>query len=293
MDLNALETFAVVVRAGSFAAAARQTGLPRSSISLRIRNLERDLGVRLFKRSTRDFSLTAPGRELYERSADALAVLNGAVSGLKRSGERYGGEIRVTVPADLPVAIIASAIAEFRHDHPAVRFGAILSTDVRNLVSENIDIALRIGDSNPQDAVVRDAVEVEFGFFARADFVGTFGAPSDLRSVPFIGPQPAALRQLLTTILRDGAELPTCTIATDNFLLIHELVLQGQGIGLMPSALCTKQCEEGVLVRVLQDWISGSLHMRLTYPSRADLTPKVSAFGRVLARHLGSRNPIG
>src|SRR4051812_32778757 len=102
MDLNSIHTFVAVVRAGGFSAAARQTGSPRSSVSLRIRNHERALGVRLFERSTRAFSLTSEGQELYERSADAVAALNSAVVGLNRPGESFGGEIRITVPADLP-----------------------------------------------------------------------------------------------------------------------------------------------------------------------------------------------
>src|SRR5262249_41912820 len=102
MDLNSLQTFVAVVRAGGFAAAARQTDTPRSSVSLRIRNLEDALGVRLFKRSTRAFSLTAEGAELYQRSAEALGSLTDALANISRTGSSYVGRIRVTVPADFP-----------------------------------------------------------------------------------------------------------------------------------------------------------------------------------------------
>src|SRR5215475_3677245 len=126
MDLNTLQTFVAVVRAGGFAAAARQTRTPRSSVSLRIRNLERTLGVRLFKRSTRAFSLTAEGAELYQRSAEALASLTDALAGMSRADGSYAGIIRVTVPADFPTGIVAAAMAEFRALHPAVRFEVLL-----------------------------------------------------------------------------------------------------------------------------------------------------------------------
>src|SRR6201991_605631 len=99
MDLNALETFIDVVRAGSFSAAARRASMPRSSVSLRMRSLEKALGVRLFKRSTRAFALTAEGQELYQRSVGALASLVSALRGAGSADGPYGGEIRITLPA--------------------------------------------------------------------------------------------------------------------------------------------------------------------------------------------------
>src|SRR5262245_37615237 len=172
MDLNSLQTFVSVVRAGGFAAAARQTNTPRSSVSLRIRNLEKTLGVRLFKRSTRAFSLTAEGVELYQRSAEALASLTDALAGMSGAGGSYvGGIIRVTVPADFPARIVAAAISEFRGEHPAVRFEVLLTNDVLDLISENIDLALRIGASNPGEALVRGALDMKFGLYASAEYL--------------------------------------------------------------------------------------------------------------------------
>jgi DNA-binding transcriptional LysR family regulator len=70
-----------------------------------------------------------------------------------RSGA-YVGKIRVTAPADFPAGIVAAAIAEFRGEHPAVRFEVLLTNDVLDLVSENIDIALRIGASMSADDAI-------------------------------------------------------------------------------------------------------------------------------------------
>ena len=132
MDLNSLQTFVAVVRAGGFAAAARQTDAPRSSVSLRIRNLEHELGIRLFKRSTRAFSLTTEGAELYQRSAEALSSLTDALAGVSKAGA-YTGKIRVTAPADFPAGSVAAAIAEFRGEHPAVGFEVLLTNEVLDL----------------------------------------------------------------------------------------------------------------------------------------------------------------
>src|ERR1700754_4460074 len=166
MDLNALETFIDVVRAGSFSAAARRSSMPRSSVSLRRRRLEKALGVRLFKRATRAFALTAEGQELYQRSVGALTSLTDTIAALRQEGRFYTGEIRVTFPADFPPKIIAAAISEFSAAHPKVRFNVVPTNAVLDLVSENVDIALRIGAANPQDAIVRGALDMELGFYA-------------------------------------------------------------------------------------------------------------------------------
>lgn len=286
MDLNALETFIDVVRAGSFAAAARRANVPRSSVSLRIRNLEAALGVRLFKRSTRAFALTAEGQELYQRSVGALTSLTDTLADLRQVGRSYTGEIRITLPADFPPSIVAAAIAEFCTTHPKVGFNVVPTNAVLDLVSENIDIALRIGIANPQDAVMRPALDMELGFYASADYLRDHGAPTDIAAATrLIGPQRPELRRLVERLL-DGRVLPPFHITVDDFGFILELVRLGQGIGLLPGSLCKAGVASGVLVQVFPDALSVSVRLHLTYPSRADISPKVKAFADILARHL-------
>jgi DNA-binding transcriptional LysR family regulator len=288
MDLNPLQTFVAVVRAGGFAAAARQTKTPRSSVSLRIRNLEGMLGVRLFKRSTRAFSLSTEGAELYRRSAEALASLTDALAGMSRAGGSYvGGTIRVTVPADFPAGILAAAISEFRDAHPAVRLDVLLTNDVLDLISENIDLALRIGASNPGEAVIKGALDMKFGLFASAEYLRRNGAPADIHAMTaLIGPRRPELRRLLTRALKKSVEFPQFPIAVDSFTLIRELVLLHQGIGLLPRWLCEAELASGTVAPVLPSLFSGSIKLHLTFPSRADLNPKTHEFARILARHL-------
>jgi DNA-binding transcriptional LysR family regulator len=288
MDLNALETFIYVVRAGSFSAAARRASMPRSSVSLRIRSLEKALGVLLFKRSTRAFALTAEGQELYQRSVGPLTSLTDTLADLRQVGRFYTGEIRVTLPADFPPNIVAAAISEFCAAHPKVRFNVIPTNAVLDLVSENIDIALRIGAANAQDAIVRGAVDMELGFYASTDYLRHHGGPAKLATAThLIGPQQPELRRLVERLL-DGGVLPQFHITVDSFVFILELVLLGQGIGLLPKSLCKAALASGLLVQVLPEILSTSVRLHLTYPSRAAISPKVKAFAQILTRHLGT-----
>src|ERR1700742_720657 len=286
MDLNALETFIDVVRAGSFSAAARRASLPRSSVSLRIRNLEKALGVRLFKRSTRAFALTAEGEELYRRSVGALTSLTDTLADLREVGQFYTGEIRMTLPADFPPKLVAAALSEFSATHPKVRFNVVPTNAVLDLVSENVDIALRIGVANPQDAVVRSAVDMALGFYASTGYLRDHGQPESIATAThLIGPQRPELRRLVERLL-DGGGLPPFHITVDSFAFILELVLQGQGIGLLPRSLCRAALASGVLVQVFPNILSKSIRLHLTYPSRADISSKVKAFAEILTRHL-------
>jgi DNA-binding transcriptional LysR family regulator len=287
MDLNSLQTFVAVVRAGGFAAAARQTNTPRSSVSLRIRNLEGALGVRLFKRSTRAFSLTAEGVELYQRSAEALGSLTTALTGISGAGRSHVGKIRVTVPADFPAGIVAAAISEFRDEHPAVRFEVLPTDDVLDLISGNIDVALRIGASNPQEALVKRAIDMKFGLYASTEYLRTNGEPANVHAVTtLIGPLRPGLRHLLSRALSSSVEFPQFQVLVDGFALVRELVLQHQGVGLLPQSLCRAELASGAVAPVLPSLFSGSLRLHLTFPSRADLSPKVNVFAQILACHL-------
>jgi DNA-binding transcriptional LysR family regulator len=101
MDLNAIRTFIEVVRAGGFSAAARRLGMPRSTVSLRVRTLEDNLGVRLFKRSTRAVALTEEGRALFTAADTSLGALDETVTSIGAVGGELKGPIRVTATGRL------------------------------------------------------------------------------------------------------------------------------------------------------------------------------------------------
>src|SRR3954466_4753683 len=100
LDLNHVNTFVRVVDAGSFTAAARTLGLPKSSVSRRVSALEGALGVRLLQRSTRKLVLTEAGRLYFERARSALGGLADANSAVADMGQEAAGKIRFTTGGD-------------------------------------------------------------------------------------------------------------------------------------------------------------------------------------------------
>jgi DNA-binding transcriptional LysR family regulator len=284
-DLNAVRTFAEVVRSGSFAAAARRLGMPRSTVSLRIRNLEQAIGVRLFKRSTRAIVLTSEGQALYDGASAALDTVAETMTSIGAAKGELKGPIRFTAPSDFPTDLLAEAIGTFRAMQPKVTFEVVLSNTLLDLVADNIDIALRIGIDNQQDTVTRRAVIARYGFFASPSYLESFGEPAKLDDIGALIAPSRELREYLELQVLGGAALGKPAIEANNFLLIRDLALAGCGVGLLPVRVCAQDVSAGLLRQTLGNAIVGSVSMSLSFPTRADMSDRVKAFADHLVRY--------
>jgi DNA-binding transcriptional LysR family regulator len=285
MDLNAVRTFIEVVRAGGFSAASRHLGMPRSTVSLRVRTLEESLGVRLFKRSTRAIALTEEGRALFDGADAALGALAETVASIGSVDGELKGPIRVTAPADFPTGFLAEAIGSFRARHPRVTFEVILGNALLDLVSDNIDIALRIGIDNPQDTVMRRVFSAEYGLFASPAYLQQHGEPTTVTDVHTLIVPPREMRNFLERSVFRAAFPAEPAIQANNFLLIRDLATGGHGVGVLPIGLSTPDVEQGRLRRTLPE-MTGAVTMGLSFPNRADMSERVRAFADHWAREL-------
>src|SRR6201989_188635 len=196
-DLNGVRTFSEVVRAGGFAAAARRLGIPRSTVSLRIQKLEQAMGVRLLKRSTRAIALTDEGRTLFEGTSRALDEIAETMLAARSVKGQLKGLIRFTAPADFPTDVLAEVIGSFQERHRHIEFEIVLSDAVLDLVSHNIDVALRVGINEHQDTVTRHTIKVRFGWFASTAYLERHGQPGVLGEIEtVIVPAPPRARPL-------------------------------------------------------------------------------------------------
>ena len=280
--LDPLQTFVEVVRAGSFVAAARSLSMPRSTVSLHIRTLEAELGTRLLKRSTRAQSLTDDGQLLFSQAEDGLRTLIGAMERVRCDPQKLSGLIRLTAPADFPTEALAATISKFRQVHPAVRLEVLLTNLALDMVDDNVDIALRIGPRGDLDHVERKLSAVHWQFCASVEWVERNGAPVTLAEITeFISPS-AGLRTFLERLVLSGRKLPAGGITADNQLMIRDLCLSDAGVAILPTGLCSEPIKAGRLVPLLQDTPTESPSLKLTFPSRADITPRVRAFADAL-----------
>lgn len=282
--LDPLLTFVEVVRAGSFSSAAERLGMPRSTISLHVRNLEASLETRLLKRSTRSLSLTDEGRQLFDQAGVGLTVLTSALDAVRNTPGTLSGLIRLTAPADFPTAFLATAVTQFQSLHPAVRFEIMLTNAALDMIGDNVDIAMRIGGRGGPDRVERRLQDIAWQFCASAEWIQSNGEPDAIANIrSFISPMPG-LKSLLEETVLGGAKLPDGLITADNHLLARDLVLQGAGIALLPVGMMDGPISEGRIVTVLDGAIHATTRLNLTFPSRADMVPRVRAFADHFSR---------
>lgn len=276
--LDLIQTFVQVVRAGGFSAAARRTGMPRSTISLQVSSLEATLGTRLLKRSTRSIALTDEGRHLYDKTSGALETLEEAIADVSSLSGVLRGIIRLTAPADFPTEPLAHVVTTFKKTHPEVDFKITLTNATLDLVANNVDIALRMGGDTDMDTVQRRLLDVSWQFCASVAWIERHQAPKTIEDVSdFISPPPG-LRTFLERKVLGRQPLPTASIEVDNHFMARDLILCGFGIGLVPTGLCANAIHSGDVKTLLDNVKCAPTRLTLTFPTRADMVPRVRVF---------------
>jgi DNA-binding transcriptional LysR family regulator len=294
MNFNRIAVFVRVVDEQGFTAAARALGLPKSSVSRSVALLEEALGARLLHRSTRSVKLTEAGTAFYEQASHGLAGVEDAAAKVADLQSVVRGTIRITAPVDAGVAVLEPAIARFVRRHPAVHFDVVLTGRVVDLVEEGFDLALRIGPLRDGALIARRIGQVDSALYASPRYLGRAGVPARIddlakhQCVLF-----RATRGRAAWTLRGPAGDETVEvkgpIAVDEFSFARRAVLEGVGVGLLPTFLCVREVERGRLVRVLPTHVAPGSLLNLVYPSAKYLPHRVAVFRDFLASKLALR----
>ena len=262
MDLNQVSTFVRVMETGSFTAAARALGLPKSSVSRRVSALETSLRVRLLQRSTRKLVLTEAGRLYFDRARAALGGLADASAAVIDTSREIAGPIRFTAGGD-NTGLMANLLAEFLARHPKVQIDVVLTPRRVDLVAEGFDLALRAGPLVDSSLIVRRLGRGDLGLFASRAYVRKAGTPrrvSELAGHRFVLFGEPHDRRLLRLLGPGGHE----AVAIDGPLVVHDMafaadaIASGIGIGLVPETYFGWAMKGGLrsmraeLVRVFQ-----------------------------------------
>lgn len=258
--------FLKVVETGSFTAAARALGLPKSSTSRGVAALERALHAQLLQRTTRELKLTDAGRTFYERARGAMAALEEAQAELTQHSDDAQGLVRFTVPPD--VWPLAPLLARFLALHPKVHVELIVTNRHVNLVEEGVDLALRAGKLADSTLVVRKLADSHLGLYASTAYLAKRPAPKTLAHlaghdvVLFRGRQGRARLKLQGPKGDEEVEVRG-VVSTDDLSSAHALISAGLGIGLLPTFLEDAALKGRPLQRVLPDYAlkGGGLHL--------------------------------
>ena len=153
-DLNDLYYFAKVVEAGGFAAAGRLLGIPKSRLSRRIAELEERLGARLLQRTTRQLKLTAVGERYLRHCQAMLLEAEMADEAVASMSSEPRGRLRVSSPVGLAHEMLPGVISNFLEKYPQVQLEVMLVNRRVDLVTEGVDVALRVREPGDEDPLL-------------------------------------------------------------------------------------------------------------------------------------------
>jgi DNA-binding transcriptional LysR family regulator len=284
MDLNEIVVFAKVVETGSFTAAGEALGLPKSTVSRKVAQLEERLDARLLQRTTRKLSLTDVGRAYYERCQRIVADIVEAeqlVSDLEK-GPR--GLLRVTAPVDVGALHLGTMVADFLAVNPEIQIELVLTDRVVDLVDERMDLAVRFGPLPDSTLVARRLGAMCTIVVASPEYVARHGAPQtpdDLANHEVVLFAPISRMRFWKLNGPDGAEVelsPTARMSANGMFAVREAVRRGAGVSLLPDFAISAEIASGALVRVLPGWKGPQGELFAVYPSTRNLSPKLRAF---------------
>ncbi|MGY8526681.1 LysR family transcriptional regulator [Paracidovorax citrulli] len=278
MDLNALRLFVDIVDAGNLSAAARKLRMTRANVSYRLKALEEELGVQLLRRTTRHVEPTPVGAGLYEHGRNILAEVAAANALISNLGNTLQGHVRLSVPTGLGHALLSPLLVQFKHRYPDITLDVVFDNRVHNLVSEDVEVALRIISTPPDSVVATEIGVVDWVVCASPGYLAAQPAPAaleDLRAHKIVCASPVGQKLKAFGIRQDEEQREQValdpTLSSENFTFLKDAVLGDVGIGIFPLYAIARELRAGLLTPVLTDYrisVFGSRLYMLTLPNR-------------------------
>nr|WP_202624423.1 LysR family transcriptional regulator [Steroidobacter agaridevorans] len=296
--LGDLNLFLRVLDLGSISAAARSLDLSVAVASQRLKRLERGLGVRLLHRTTRQLQPTPEGVALADQGRHLVEELDVLTSSLASNAKSIAGTLRVTIPGSFGRQYISPVLPQFMARHPRLRLDIDLSDQMRDLVSEGLDLAIRIGTLKDSELVATRLAENRRVLCASPDYLRRHGTPK----------QPTELTRhecLLMSSNRessnvwklrgpDGKETDVRLqgrVRSNLGEVIRDAAIGGLGIALHSTWHVCEDLRAGRLKIVLPDYQLPDSGIYAVMPQRRMVLPRVRAFVDFLSQQFGKTPP--
>jgi LysR family transcriptional regulator for bpeEF and oprC len=292
-DLNDTLIFAKVVEQGSFTGAARALGLPKTTVSRKVQDLEERLGAQLLNRTTRKLGLTEAGTVYHDHSQRIARELDEAESAVSQLQGGPRGWLRMTASYSIGILWIAPLLGEFHRRYPDVRIDMQLSSDKVDLISTEIDVALRVGVLPDSSLIARRLATLRTQVYASPRYLDTYGEPlhpDDLQHHRVLAMHKNRRGNRFVWPLSDGSALTEFAInpimvANDPAPLTGALVC-GEGLMMSSDMTIRPLVENGSVRRVLAGWVGPEVDLNAVFAGGRVLSPKVRAFVDFLVERL-------
>jgi DNA-binding transcriptional LysR family regulator len=276
-----MTAFVRVVETGSFSAAARQIGVGQPAISKTIAQLEDRLQVRLIVRSTHGLAPTDAGLRFFERARTAIQEADEAELEAKGAGAGLSGRLRVCAATTFARIMILPHLSQFMDRHPDLDIDVILDDRVIDLVSEGIDVALRMGELADTSAVARKLATGRRSVIATPAYLECHGIP--LAPADLTGHQAVVYTQLgnAWTFSREGTQASVTASGRARFSAaegIRTAILSHMGLAVASDWMFAPELADGTVRRVLEDWELPRIDLWAVFPTGRLASAKARAF---------------
>ena len=287
MDTAILQTFVEVMRQGSFAAVARERNIDPSSVSRAISNLEKELKVRLFQRTTRHLSPTEAGITYFNRIEPLLEEIQRAKE-LVTEAQQPGGTLRVTASVSFGIKCIIPFLAEFESIYPDLSIELLLTDYRLDLLTERVDLAIRLGQLQDSSLIAQRLMPTTYSVCTSPKYLQQHEAieqPEDITQhnclcFPILEYKTRWIfRDRQKNISKIGVHGRTII---SNAIGLQQCAIAGMGLALLPHWLVDSEIEKGNLIKVLPDYdvtaTDFNTSVWFVYPSRNYVPLKVKVF---------------
>ncbi|KVK74435.1 LysR family transcriptional regulator [Burkholderia ubonensis] len=298
--MNEIRAISIFIRAatlGNLRKAAVDQGITPQAASHAVMRLEKELGIRLFHRTTRKLSLTEEGQRFFDSVRPAIESLSNAVADARRTKEEVAGPIRVSAPRALGLSVLWPIFTEFSAQYPDVQLDIQFDDHFTDLVSDRADVGFRGGSAPSGGSIARLLAPIQMIVCATPSYLKQHGVPAtidDLSKHRCTGYRRATTGKLAPWEFRLNDEsvyldVPA-TICTNDIDAEAYAVLSGLGIGQLGSFIATRYIRTGALVPLLVEHIAQRDGIYIYYGHRTEQALRVRTFiDYMISRVAGNR----
>ncbi len=291
MDLNAMALYARVVENKSFSETSRRLGVPVSTISRKVSDLEGELGVRLLERSTRKLRVTELGMAYYEYCRRGLEEFEAGLLLINDRQSEVSGTLRISIPPNLADVIITPLVCAFQTAYPKAIVKILVTERYVDLIEDGVDIAFRVGQLQDSSLVARRLLTFRHMLVASKKYLEINGEPQhpkeliNHRLITFGGWQEVVRWDLYQ---KNRVE----KISVNSALSINEMAglqyaaEQDQGIANIPAIICANALQKNKLVEVMPEWKFATTNLSVIYPSNRNTSRMVKLFMDYCVKHI-------
>lgn len=287
--IDLFRIFTRVVESASFTRAAHTLGLPRSSVSAAIQELESRVGARLLHRTTRKVAPTHDGAAFYERCVHLIGEIEDAESLFRRSADGPSGKVKIDMPGRIGRLIVVPALAEFLAAYPQIEIELGVTDRAVNLVQENVDGVLRVGRLTDSAMIARPIGELVLINVASPAYLERHGmpmSPDELDAhlaVHYASPTSGRVEDWEWSEHGHVRTVPVRGRVTVNSAEAYIAgALAGLGLIQIPAYDVRDHLEAGELIEVMPDHRAVPLPLTLLYPTRQQVSQRFQVFSNWL-----------